>query len=789
VSARPRLAIILWLTALLGGGIVIALTRFSADMSAFLPRSPSAAQQVLVEQVKSGVASRLILIGLANAPAPTLAALSQALAKELRSDPAFVLVNNGEELGAAAASSPDGDFLWRNRYLLSPKVTPERFTVAGLHDALASDLDLLNSDLGALVKRSLGADPTGELLTLISTFAGQSQPSHRNGVWFARDGSRALLLVETHAAGFDIASQEEALAQLQSHFAAAQSATPGAAPAQLLMTGPAVFAVHTKAEMKEDISRLSLVATLLVSAILLLTYRSPRILVLALVPVASGALAGIAAVSLGFGFVHGITLGFGVTLIGEAVDYAIYLLTQTAPGSAPEATLPRIWPLLRLGVLISVCGFSAMLFSSFTGFAQLGLFSITGLIVAVVVTRVVLPGLLPKDFATARSAIFAPALLAVTRRARSLRWPLLLALGAAALLLALHRGSFWEDDLTSLSPIPAADQKLDQSLRSDVGAPDVRYLVVATAPDAQQALTVSAQISAMLDGLANDGVIQGFDAPDRYLPSIAAQRARQAALPDAPILRANLDAALADLPFEPDLFAPFLADVGAAKTQKLIDRTALDGTSLALKLDALLLERPTDWTAILSLRGVSDPAHVAASLAALNLPGAVFVDLKAESDRLLQTYRREAVLLAVIGSLVIVALLAVSLRSFRRVALVVAPLAASVLITTAVLTIGSEKLSIFNLMGLLLTVAVGSNYCIFFEHQDWADPNAERMVASLALANLCTVIGFGILSFARLPVLHGIGTTVAIGAFLSLIFSAIVTGSVPGRIARQGGRS
>ena len=121
-------------------------------------------------------------------------------------------------------------------------------------------------------------------------------------------------------------------------------------------------------------------------------------LVLALLPVLSGVIAGIAAVSLAFGFVHGITLGFGVTLIGEAVDYAIYLFTQTAPGAALAATMPRIWPTLRLGMLTSICGFSAMLLSSFTGFAQLGLFTITGLVVALAVTRWVLPTLLPFSF-------------------------------------------------------------------------------------------------------------------------------------------------------------------------------------------------------------------------------------------------------------------------------------------------------------------------------------------------------------------------------------------------------
>jgi predicted exporter len=353
---------------------------------------------------------------------------------------------------------------------------------------------------------------------------------------------------------------------------------------------------------------------------------------------------------------------------------------------------------------------------------------------------------------------------------------LFLALIGAAVLLSLHRGGFWEDDLTSLSPIPASDQKLDQSLRNDIGAPDVRYLIVASAADQQAALMVSERLSTMLEQLAQGGAITGYDAPSRYLPSLATQQARQDALPDTAMLRERLAAALADLPFDENLFEPFVADIAAAKTQKLLDRSALERTGLALKLDALLFQRRDGWASLLSLRGVSDPTRVAAAMTALNLPNATFVDLKGESDRLLETYRREAVLLAVIGSLVIVLLLAVSLRSARRVAIIVAPLAAAVLITTALLTIGSLKLSIFNLMGLLLTVAVGSNYCIFFELQNWHDANAERMVASLVLANLCTVIGFGILSFARLPVLHGIGVTVAIGAFLSLVFAAIITG-------------
>jgi predicted exporter len=52
-------------------------------------------------------------------------------------------------------------------------------------------------------------------------------------------------------------------------------------------------------------------------------------------------------------------------------------------------------------------------------------------------------------------------------------------------------------------------------------------------------------------------------------------------------------------------------------------------------------------------------------------------------------------------------------------------------------------------------------------------------VTSLVLCNLSTVIGFGVIGFASTPVLSAIGTTVAIGAFLSLVLAAILTAQLP----------
>jgi predicted exporter len=781
MNADRRRALGVWLLGLALCAIVVARTGLSTDMAAFLPRAPSPAQQVLVDQVRSGVASRLLLLGIEGAPPETLVALSRDLGERLRPLDAFLSVNNGAEEGLAG----ERDFFWHHRYVLSSAVDAERFTVAGLHAALVNDLRLLRTPLGALVKRTLPADPTGESLALIDEIAGGERPHARDGLWLSPDESRAILVVATRAAGLDLDAQARGLAAIGEVFAATRHTVPGADTTRLLESGPPVFAVRTRATMERDATRFSLLATAMVAGLLLFAYRSLRVLLLGLLPVVSGALAGFAAVALGFGFVHGITLGFGVTLIGEAVDYSVYLFTQTAPGSSPAETLRRIWATLRLGMLTSVAGFAVMLFSSFAGFAQLGLFSIAGLAVALAVVRWVLVPLLPADFVAPAAPLFATPLLMLRRASRWLRGGLALLVLAALVALAFHRGSFWQEDIASLSPIPAADQQLDRALRVDVGAPDVRYLLVLSESGEQAALAASEGVADILRPLIAEGALRGFDAPHRYLPSEATQRTRQAALPDGETLAARLRQALAGLPFRADTFEPFLRDVAAAKTVPLLTRAALPST-LALKLDALLFAREGTSIAALPLQGVSDPARVAARVAALARPDIGFVDLKLESDRLLSAYEREAGLLAILGSIAVLLLLTLSLRSPSRILVVVLPLAASVLVTAALITWGGAKLSIFALLALSLTVAIGSNYSLFFERQSREPSHRERSIASLALANLCTVCGFGILSFSGIPVLHDIGATVALGTFLNLIFSAILSpvGAAPPTVSR-----
>src|SRR5262249_43943176 len=146
---------------------------------------------------------------------------------------------------------------------------------------------------------------------------------------------------------------------------------------------------------------------------------------------------------------------------------------------------------------------------------------------------------------------------------------------------------------------------------------------------------------------------------------------------------------------------------------------------------------------------------------------AVVLDVKSEVDRLYSSYLSEALRLSAAGFAGIVVLLLLFLRSPVRVMKVVAPLVLAVLVVVACLVLLGQQLTILHLIGMLLIVAVGSNYALFFDRRA-NDPHAGAApltLASLLIANAATVLGFGVLGFSSVPVLQALGSTVTPRAF------------------------
>src|SRR5207237_9696014 len=84
----------IWAVLAIIAAAIVAHASYTADLSAFLPRSPTATQQLLIEQLLSGPAARLLLLAIEGGSGAERSHVSAELARRLPADPASVAAND-----------------------------------------------------------------------------------------------------------------------------------------------------------------------------------------------------------------------------------------------------------------------------------------------------------------------------------------------------------------------------------------------------------------------------------------------------------------------------------------------------------------------------------------------------------------------------------------------------------------------------------------------------------------------------------------------------------------------
>lgn len=764
----------------IGAGILTAVP-IRADLSILLPERQSDDLALLQRALREGPANRTVLIALAPETPPgdaqarfdRLAAISRTMKRELQASDLFARVANGQLSLDAGALKP---FL-THRYRLNPPLEDDAFTQPGLARAFDRLLDALRGLGSPLVERIMPRDPTLRTLEVARLWRGAAGPRTENGVWVGRDGTRAVLLARSKPAAFDAGEQARVLDVIDAAVRAVE-AEHGAVRA--VRSGPSVIAVESRKTAEAESRRLLLWSLPAVALILLAAFRRPSVLVVSAVPLAAGFVAGAGAVAAAFGEVLAPTLGFGAILIGVGVDYPLHLFAHRRPGETPGASARRIWPALSLGAVTTGIGFLPLVLSSFPGVAQLGVFTLAGLLAAAAVTRWLLPWLVqPVDLPPAGGLWdrLRPLHGALGR----LRGPALLLAAAAVGWLALQGAGVWQHDLRALSPIPESRKQIDRELRADLAATNPRYLIVVDAPDVETLLRRQEALRPTLEELRTQGAVEQVELLARYLPSAQRQRARVASLPGADSLRARLARVLDDRPFSPDSFAAFVREVAAAKAAGPLRPSELDAPVLKTRLDALWVARGDGTVRGFGyLEGLRDESRLRTALAAVEVPGVRLLDIKAETEALMQSYRAETLRWIAVGGLMGLGALALGLRRARAVGQVGASVLVSVVLSGGLLAAAGTALTLFHLLGLMVVAGLGLDYAIFLRQAvraEASDPSAgrdgRRSVVVCALTSLCV---FAILSTAAIPMLGQLGTTVTLGAAMSMLCALVFTG-------------
>lgn len=736
--------------------------RISTDMTQFLPATSKFEDKLIQNQLQQGAASRLLIIALTGDDKTILADINKKLAEKLHQSDLFSRIENGE----IKIDKNESDWLFKHRYLLSPEVKHGRFSTDSLRRAFQQRLFELQSPVPLVDKSQLRADPTAEFQSILKYWQADRSLKREQGVWFSKDGKTSFLLAETSAPAYKLKQQEITRQGLKSML----QETKKDMPVNVQITGGPVFALESHDTIERESRWFSLFATLAIILLLIWVYRSPGKVIISTLPIITAVITGASAVLLFYDSIHGITLVFGITIIGVVIDYPLHLYSHLTGKESAEKTMRRIAPTLLLGAMTTAIAYLAFVFTDFDGLAQLGVFAIAGIVSAATVTVWVLPGLLKMSEKPLSFTDTPDRFLVKIDSARFFLLPAMVVF--ISLVFYQNRPFPWQDDFAALSPLPEDLRKLDQHLRTQTGGNDTRYLLAVTGPEREIVQQQTESVLPRLDSLKQAKLLQGYDSAVKYLPSIKTQKHRQQFLPEKFTIKQELQHALENDVFRADAFLPFLKEIEQSRT--LVPLTLENYTEGAVRwrLEKLLYKLEGQWISLIPLAGIRDiqPLQQIAN-------GSVrLLDLKTAMQNQIADYRDTALRHLAWGSLAIILLLAVSLKNTDRTIRVLLTLVLAVAFDIAVLMLLAVSFSLFHLVAFLLVAGIGLDYALFLTRPFNDTDEKSRTLHAVLVCAVSTILVFGILSISQIPVLRAIGLTTAIGVAASLVTALSVTG-------------
>lgn len=524
---------------------------------------------------------------------------------------------------------------------------------------------------------------------------------------------------------------------------------------EVLKTGVIFFAAETSKSIQQDISLIGLISGISALLLIIFIFRSFYAVASVLFTVCIGFLYAVLACFLIFPKVYILTLAFGTSLIGMSVDYCLYWLTSSIDDvKSPHERRRYLLPGMFLALITTAMGYFLMAITPFPVLSQMAVFSIVGISAAWLTVVLIFPHIAKLRFGS-NSALLLVNHIDPENYQFSIGMKKIM---VAAMILISAYGIFSfqpNDNIRSLASFDMGlvEQQIKTSEILDIPSPSQFFIVSGSTEE--EVLSRAERLTNSLDKLASDGVIGGYQAVTRFIPSASKQARASEAYSSQ-----SKDIAVKQIAKEFGMDSTWIqsqsqisevltiAEIRETPLYKRLSYLWFDSASPSIKSTAVLLTGVKGSEAVKRLSELADQ-------------DIYWVDKPQEISDIFARYRILFSYLIAIGYLL--TFIAVYLKYGKNAWRAVVPPILATFMTLALLSMAGETITLMTVIAFALLLGVGTDYGIFLLQY----PDDRRVLLSISIAAFMTLISFGSLSLSSVPAIHGFGIALLFGVFLS----------------------
>lgn len=543
---------------------------------------------------------------------------------------------------------------------------------------------------------------------------------------------------------------------------------------EILRAGALFHAAAATKLAKSEVTSLGLASLIGVCLLVWLAFRSLMPLTIALLTISTSMLVAVVMTTWVFSELHLLTLVFGTSLIGIAIDYSFHFYCErlNRPDASAAQVIQCIFPAITLALITSTLAYSSIGFAPFPGMQQVAIFCASGLISAYITLVLAYPllasGTLPKGETQLKLADkylqkINTLIEKISPKGLSLIVIICLLVSSFGILRLTS-----DDDIRNLQQSPPEVLVQENTLRDLLsGGTDNQFLLVRG--DSQQTLLQHLEdLDPRLNNAINKQLMGNSFSLSNYLPSHNRQENNYRL--QGLIYQQNLNHVIDTLGLNDEL-APKLKQAYQAAKGHYIDAESFLA-SQAGKLFAPLWIAPStnqeQFGAIVLLGGITDIDKLRHFFA--DSPHVQLVDKVGDISKIMAKYRQLTLILLALAMLA-ATLIFSSRFSIKLACLVVAVPALSAIFTLATLGIVGASLTLFHALSLILVFGIGVDYSVFFAE---SKRQSRGVMMAVFMSASTTILAFGLLAFSSTPAIHFFGLTLLVGIAFTFMLSPLI---------------